>query len=402
MTILSAFAGLLGQGGTPLCAIARGRKREDEAARVMGNSFTLLMTAAAVLMILSWALLRPLLTLFGAAADTMDYAAGYLRIYIAGTPFVMVSLGMNGYINAQGFPRRGMMTVLLGAAVNIVLDPIFIFAFGMGVEGAALATVLAQLASALWCFLFLRGKRAVLAFTGETMVLRRSLVAGILSLGVTNFIMGLTNALIQAVANRQLEYYGGEIHLSAFVIISALRMIFAEIIQGFGGGMQPVLGYNYGAGRRDRVLGSIRFTALCCISSALVIWALFLLIPAPLVRLFTPEERLIRTAVPAMRIYYCGICFMALQTISQYTFLGLGRSKMAIVFSLLRKVALVMPAMLLLPRIPALGVNGVYWSEPISDLLGGGTAFVTMLLTVYLPTRRALPAEKTDEEVFVS
>lgn len=222
ITALSAFAGLFGQGGAPLCSIARGRKDLEGAARVMGNSLTMLLAASLALMALAWGLMRPVLYLFGASDSTIGYAMEYLGIYVAGTPFVMVALGMNPYINAQGMARRGMMTVLLGAAANILLDPLFIFTFGMGVRGAALATVLSQALSAGWCLAVLLGKKAILRLTRDTMRLRPAVAKSILSLGITNFVMSITNSLIQAVANRQLGIYGGDLYVGAITVINSL------------------------------------------------------------------------------------------------------------------------------------------------------------------------------------
>ena len=393
ITALSAFAGLFGQGGAPLCSIARGRKDLEGAARVMGNSLTMLLAASLALMALAWGLMRPVLYLFGASDSTIGYAMEYLGIYVAGTPFVMVALGMNPYINAQGFARLGMMTVLLGAAANILLDPLFIFTFGMGVRGAALATVLSQALSAGWCLAVLLGKKAILRLTRDTMRLRPAVAKSILSLGITNFVMSITNSLIQAVANRQLGIYGGDLYVGAITVINSLRTVYTEVIHGFGAGLQPVIGYNYGAGVKKRVLECIRFATMVGVTLGLMVWGIFVLFPRPLIRCFTPDETLMAVAVPAVRIYFCGFGFMSLQFVAQNTFQGLGRARSAIVFSVLRKVVLVLPLMLILPRLWGLGAYGVYWSEPVSDILGGGAAFTTMMLTVYRPIHRQMRKE---------
>ena len=393
ITIVSAFAGLFGEGGGPLCSIARGRGDREAASRVMGNAFTLLLLASAVLLAAARAAMEPVLLAFGASEETLGYAEQYLGLYLWGTPFVFIALGMNVYINAQGLASRGMVTVLLGAAANIVLDPLFIFTFGMGVRGAAVATVISQGLSAGWCLAVLRGRRAVLELSGRTMALRGRVVKGILSLGVTNFVMGVTNSLIQAVANRELGLYGGDLYVGAITVINSLRTVFNELIHGFGAGLQPVIGYNYGAGEKKRVLECVRFSTLGAVSFALAVWGVFMAVPEPLIRLFTPDDALVAVAVPAVRIYFCGFSFMSLQFVAQNTFQGLGRAKYAIFFSLLRKVVLVVPLMMLLPRLWGLGAYGVYWSEPVSDLLGGGAAFITMLLTVCRPIRRELREE---------
>ena len=241
ISILSAFAGLFGQGGAPLCSMARGRGDNDEASRVMGNAFSMLLVSSVALGLLTWAFLDPVITVFAAGKEASSYAREYLAVYLIGTTFSFVSLGMNVYINAQGFATRGMLTVLLGAAANIVLDPLFIFAFRMGVRGAAAATVLSQALSAAWCFLFLRSDKTPLELSWRTMAPRKKIMGRIMSLGVADFVMGATNSAIQTVANRQLGLYGGDLYVGAITVVNSLRTIFTEIIHGFGSGIQPVL-----------------------------------------------------------------------------------------------------------------------------------------------------------------
>ena len=386
ITILSAFAGLFGQGGAPLFSIARGKGDREEAGRIMGNALTLLLTSSLVLTALSFAFAEPMLRLLGARDTTVGYGVAYLRIYVLGTPLVFLTLGMNPYVNAQGYARRGMVTVMLGAGANILLDPVFMFLLGMGVRGAALASVLSQGLSALWCMTFLCGKRPPISVRRAYMPLRGRIVRRILSMGVTNFVMLGTNSLIQAVANAMLGLYGGDLYIGSMTIINSLRTVFFEITHGFTGAAQPVLGYNYGAGRYDRVLKAIRFNTLVGAAIAAGFWLSFSLGASLFVRIFTAESALIAVAVPAVRIYFCGSVFMTLQSSAQSVFVGLGKAKQAIFFSLLRKVIIVVPLMLLLPR--RLGANGVFWSEPISDVLGGCAAFITMYYTVYRPMGR--------------
>lgn len=393
ISILSAFAGLFGQGGAPLCSMARGRGDNEEAARVMGNAFLMLLVSSVVLGLIVWAFLDPILAAFSVGEEAVGYAREYLAAYLTGITFSFISLGMNVYINAQGFATRGMLTVLLGAAANIVLDPIFIFVFDMGVRGAAVATVIAQALSAAWCFFFLRGDKALLELSRRTMEPRKKIMGSILSLGVSNFVMGATTSAIQTVANRQLGFYGGDLYVSAITIVNSLRTIFTEIVHGFGAGIQPVLAFNYGAGEKKRVLETIRFSFIGAASFAVVIWAVFMLLPEPLIRIFTPDEALIAVAVRAVRIYFCGFVFISLQLVAQNTFRSLGKARQAIFFSLLRKIVLVVPLMLLLPGVFGLGADGVYWSEPVSDLLGGGAAFTTLVLTIYRPLAKELKEE---------
>ena len=400
ISILSAFAGLFGQGGAPLCSMARGRGNNDEASRVMGNAFSMLLVSSVALGLLTWAFLDPVITVFAAGKEASSYAREYLAVYLIGTTFSFVSLGMNVYINAQGFATRGMLTVLLGAAANIVLDPLFIFAyfmqifaFRMGVRGAAAATVLSQALSAAWCFLFLRSSKTPLELSWRTMAPRKKIMGRIMSLGVADFVMGATNSAIQTVANRQLGLYGGDLYVGAITVVNSLRTIFTEIIHGFGSGMPPLLAFTYRAGSKKRVLETIRFSTLGAAVFSLLVWAVFMLFPEPLIRIFTPDEALIAVAVRAVRIYFCGFVFMSLQFVAQNSFRSLGKARQAIFFSLLRKIVLVVPLMLLLPGVFGLGADGVYWSEPISDLLGGGAAFTTLMLTVYRPLAKELKEE---------
>ena len=387
ITILSAFAGLFGQGGAPLFSIERGRGNAAQAGRIMGNSMTLLLGSSVILALLVRGISRRALLALGAGENTLGYALDYLHVYLFGTPLVFITLGMNSYVNAQGFARRGMMTVMLGAAANIALDPLFIFVLGMGVRGAALATVLSQAVSAAWCTLFLCSARAAIPLRRENLRLRADIVRRIVSLGVSNFMAQATNSVIQAVANRQLSVFGGELSIGAMTIINALRTAFFQVIMGVAAGMQPVIGYNYGAGARKRVLECIRFTTAVGVGFLLFAWLLLETIPAAFVRIFTDEAALIAIAVPSVRIYYSAIFFMALQLVSQNIFTGLGKAKHAVFFSLFRKVVIETPLMLLLPA-AGLGAAGVFWSEPVSDVIGGLAAFTTMLLTVYLPLRR--------------
>ena len=392
ITILSAFAGLFGQGGAPLFSIARGRGDAEQAGRIMGNSMTLLLLSSVTLAVLARLVSRPVLLSLGAGENTLPYALDYLHVYLLGTPLVFITLGMNSYVNAQGFARRGMMTVMLGAAANIVLDPLFIFVFGMGVRGAALATVLSQAVSASWCTLFLRSTRASIPLQARNMGLRADIVRRIVSMGVSNFMAQGTNSVIQAVGNRELALYGGELFIGAMTIINALRTAFFQVIMGVSAGMQPVIGYNYGADRRERVLECIRFTTAVGVGFMLATWLLLELVPTPFVRIFTDDPALVDIAVPAVRIYYCAIFFMSLQLVGQSVFTGLGRAKQAVFFSLFRKVVIEAPLMVLLPRW-GMGAAGVFWSEPVSDVVGGLAAFITMLITVYFPLRREIQKE---------
>lgn len=381
--IVSAFTNLFGQGGAPLCSIARGEGDIDRAERIMGNSFTLLLISGVVLSILGLLLKRPLLYMFGASDATFPYANDYITVYLIGSIFVMIGLGMNYYINSQGFARVGMSTVLLGAIANIILDPIFIFLFDMGVRGAALATILSQALSALWVLRFLCSSRAILRLRLKNMRLEAPIVKRITSLGLSGFTMSCTNSLVQIACNASLQQFGGDLYVGIMTVINSVREIISMPISGVTSGAQPVLGYNYGAGKGRRVKEGIRFMIIVCVGYSLFVWALVMLFPSLFIRIFNQDPQMLAIGQSSMRLYYMGFFLMSMQFIGQSTFVALGKSKQAVFFSLFRKVVLVVPLVLILPHLFGLGVNGVFLSEPISDLLGGGACFVTMMLTVW-------------------
>ena len=381
--IVSAFTNLFGQGGAPLCSIARGEGDIDRAERIMGNSFTLLLISGVVLSILGLLLKRPLLYMFGASDATFPYANDYITVYLIGSIFVMIGLGMNYYINSQGFARIGMSTVLLGAIANIILDPIFIFLFDMGVRGAALATILSQALSALWVLRFLCSSRAILRLRLKNMRLEAPIVKRITGLGLSGFTMSCTNSLVQIACNASLQQFGGDLYVGIMTVINSVREIISMPISGVTSGAQPVLGYNYGAGKGRRVKEGIRFMIIVCVGYSLFVWALVMLFPSLFIRIFNQDPQMLAIGQSSMRLYYMGFFLMSMQFIGQSTFVALGKSKQAVFFSLFRKVVLVVPLVLILPHLFGLGVNGVFLSEPISDLLGGGACFVTMMLTVW-------------------
>ena len=382
ISILMGFANLCGMGGAPLCSICRGRGENDEAEQIMGNSFSLLLLFGSALTVLCLMFRRPILYLFGASDVTFPYANDYLTIYILGTLFVMISLGMNPFINAQGFSRMGMITVAVGAVVNIVLDPIFIFLMDLGVKGAALATVISQACSAVWVLKFLTGKKAILKLRMSALRLKAERVKRILSLGTSGFVMSMTNSLAQVLCNASLEAYSGDLYVGVMTVINSIREIITMPVQGITNGCQPVLGYNYGAGQYQRVRQGIRFTTVLTVGYSVAVWAVVMLLPEPLIRIFNNEPDLISVGIPAFRIYFATFFFMSFQFIGQSVFVGLGRSKNAVFFSLLRKAFIVAPLTLILPAV-GFGADGVFLAEPISNVLGGLACIITMYATVY-------------------
>jgi putative MATE family efflux protein len=376
-------------GGGPLCSIERGKGDLEEAERIMGNSFTLLLIFALVLTLLGEIFLRPILYAFGASDATIDYGMSYGRIYLAGNLFVLISLGMNSFINAQGFAKMGMGTTMIGAIANLLLDPLFIFAFGWGVRGAALATILSQALSALWVMKFLTGPKAQLRLKLSCMALEKKRVGRILSLGFSGFVMALTNSLVQICCNSVLSSYGGDLYVGVMTVISSIREVVSMPVQGISGGAEPVMGFNYGAKKPERVRQGIRFISLCTLVYAVLVWLLIRLVPGPMIRIFNSEPELLEVAIPALSIYFSTFFMMALQFAGQSTFVSLGKSRQAVFFSVFRKVIIVVPLTLLLPRLSYFGVSGVFWAEAISNVVGGVACFGTMYLTVYRKLRRA-------------
>lgn len=382
ISLVAAFANLFGMGGAPLCSIERGRSNTREAEMIMGNAFVLLVASGIVLTVSGLALKRPMLYLFGASDATYPFADSYLSIYLLGTVFVMISLGMNLFINAQGFGRVGMLTVLIGAVLNIILDPVFIFALGMGVQGAALATIISQGVSALWVLRFLTGKKALFTLKKSSFILDGARVRRILGLGTSGCVMQVTNSLIQFLYNSTLQLFGGDLYVGIMTVINSVREVVSMPIFGLTNGAQPVIGFNYGAGKPDRVKSSIKFITFVSLGYSLVIWLLIQGFPAFFIRIFDDDPAVLQAGIPSVRLFFMGFLFMALQFSGQTIFQALAKSRYAVFFSIFRKVILVIPLVILLPRI-GLGTAGAFLSEPISELIGGTACFTTMMLTVW-------------------
>ncbi len=383
ISMVIAFANLFGMGGAPLCSIERGRGRNDEAEMIMGNSFCLLVMFGVVLTILGLLFKRPMLYLFGASDQTFPYADSYVSIYLLGSVFVMIGLGMNSFINSQGFGRIGMMTVLLGAVANMILDPIFIFVLDMGVQGAALATVISQGLSAVWILRFLTGERTLLKLKRSSLQLQKERVKSIVALGLSGFTMSITNSLVQIMYNATLQIYGGDLYVGVMTVINSVREVVSMPVQGLTNSAQPVMGYNYGAGKYRRVKQAIVFTSFVAIGYTTVVWLLVHGFPEFFIRIFNQDADLVAAGIPSMQIYYFGFFLMSLQFAGQSVFVALGKAKRAVFFSIFRKVVIVMPLIWLLPKIGNLGVNGIFAAEPVSNLVGGAACFITMMVTVW-------------------
>lgn len=383
ITIISAFTNLFASGGAPLFSIARGAGDDKKASRIMNSTFLLLSMTALVLMAAGYLFQRPILYLFGASQATYPYASEYLSVYLLGTVFLMVGTGMNQFINAQGFPRTGMAVVVSGAVLNIALDPLFIFVFQMGVRGAAVATVLSQLVSAVLVLGFFKGKRTMFRLEWSKMRLQWQMVVKIIGLGMSGFIMAVTNSIVQIICNVTLKMYGGDLYIGVMTILNSVREIANIAVVGITNGAQPVLGFNYGAKEYKRVKQAIAITSLIGFLYTTVVWAVIMFEPEFFIRMFSDSEAMIAPGKEALKYYFYGFFFMSFQFAGQSTFVSLGKSKHAVFFSLFRKVIIVVPLTVWLPRLWNLGVDGVYLAEPISNAVGGLACFITMMCVVW-------------------
>ena len=389
ITLIMAFTALFGNGGVPLFSMARGAGDREKASKILGNSFCLLGVSAVILTTLGYLFHKPLLFAFGASEESFVYAGEYLRIYLAGTAFSMLTTGLNGYINAQGRPRIGMLSVIIGAAVNIALDPVFIFVFDMGVAGAALATVISQMFSACWVLSFLFGKNAIIPLRWENVRIGADITKGIVKLGTVNFIMQGTNFLVQAACNSTLYAFGGDMYVGIMTVTTSVRDIFMLPVSGMVSGAQPVISFNYGAKKYRRVISGIDFNTFVGFAYSLVAWMLIIAFPAFFFGIFSDKAEMLLPGIEMLKIYFFGFFFMAFQFAGQSTFQALGDARHAIFFSLLRKAVIVVPLTRLLPHL-GFGVAGVFMAEPISNVIGGTASYLTMRFTVYKKLKNSI------------
>lgn len=382
VTLIMAFTALFGNGGVPLFSMARGDKDEEKAADILGNAFGLLVISAVLLTTICMVFRRPILFAFGASEASYIYADEYLKIYLWGTMFSMIGTGCNGYINAQGFPKVGMFSTLIGAITNIILDPIFIFGLDMGVSGAALATIISQTFSAIWVLRFLTGKNALIPLRIRNIKIKKDISLEIFKLGTANFIMQGTNCLVQIVCNATLQGYGGDIYVGIMTVTNSVREIFMLPINGIISGAQPVISFNYGAKDYKRVKEGINFNTFIGASYTMFAWLMVIAFPRFWFSVFSDDMQMINVGIGALKIYFFGFVFMAFQFAGQSTFQALGDAKHAIFFSLLRKAFIVVPLTFILPMI-GFGVNGVFLAEPISNAVGGLASYIIMRRTIY-------------------
>ena len=380
ITLISAFSSFVGAGGAPLAAIWMGKGDKERAEKILGNGVSMLLFFTAVLMVFFYTFMRPLLYMFGASDATIEYAVSYISIYLLGTIFVELALGLNAFIISQGQSAVAMAAVLIGAVFNIVLDPIFIFGMNMGVEGAAWATVISQAFSALWTVGFLISKRSSLTIKVKAMKPEFSIIGKTMALGVSPFIMRATESLISIVMNSGLQKYGGDVYVGSLTIMQSVMQMYSAPLGGFTQGVQPIISYNFGAGKFDRVKKLYRSMIASSFLFAAAATALVMIFPGFFAGMFTNDKELIALVEQVMPIFMCGMLIFGLQQGIQPTFLALGQAKISLFIAIFRKVILLVPLALILPRF--FGVMGVYYAEPVSDIISALTATVLFLLNI--------------------
>ncbi len=391
ITMITAFTNLYGSGGMPLFAIRRGMGEDEEAGRLMDTSFSLLLFTAGILMIIGWIFGEPILRLLGASDAALTYSLPYLRIYLIGTAFTMLASGMNPFITAQGFPGIGMMTVVIGAVGNLILDPLFIFTLGLGIRGAAIATVIAQGLSAAFVLWFLFGRRIAIRvhlFSLHAFFHNWKRAWNIVSLGLSSFVMMFTNSLVQISCNNVLASTGGDVYVSVMAIVSSIRQMVELPVLAFAEGATPTISYNYGARRPQNVKKAMKVMAAMGVLYTLAAWGIISWQTHAFIRIFTSDHTILEDTARGVRLYFFAFPFMTFQYCGQTTFKALNKKKRAIFFSLFRKVVIVVPLTYMLPYVFHMGTDGVFLAEPVSNVIGGTACFVTMLLTILPELKR--------------
>ena len=391
--IISAFAALIASGGAPKASICMGKNDKESAEKILGGCFSLQLIISAILtaVLLIWN--KDLLLMFGASENTIDYASSYMSVYAIGTVFVQLTLGMGAFITAQGFAKTGMMTVLIGAVSNIILDPIFIFGFKLGVRGAALATILSQAISCAWVLIFLSGKRTYLKLQSKYMRIDGKLVFPCVALGLSAFIMQSSESVISVCFNSSLLKYGGDIAVGAMTILTSVMQFAMLPMQGIAQGAQPISSYNYGAKKTERVKKTFRLLLTTCLIYSLTIWAVIMAFPSIFAGIFTPDAELIDFTSKALRIYCAVLGIFGIQIACQMTFVSTGNAPCSIIVAIVRKFVLLLPLIYLMPQLIENKTMGVYLAEPVADVIA--VTFTAVLFSIQF--RKSLKKLSTDE-----
>ncbi len=386
LIIVSAFASLISAGGAPRASIFMGKGDHETAEKTMGSCFSLQVIVSLVLTAILLIFHRDLLMMFGASENTINYASSYIRIYALGTIFVQLTLGMNSYITAQGFSKISMLTILIGAVCNIILDPIFIFVFDMGVSGAALATIISQGISCVWVVAFLCGKKTLLRLKKETLKIRFDLVLPCIALGIAPFIMQSSESVISICFNSSLLRYGGDVAVGAMTILTSVLQLAMLPLQGLSQGAQPISSYNYGARNADRVKKVFRLLLISSLVYSVTLWAMVMFFPRVFAGIFTPDPTLLDFSEKALRIYCSALCLFGIQIACQMTFVSLGKAFSSIIVAVMRKFILLLPLIYILPQFLEDKTMAVYTAEPVADVLA--VAFTAVLF--YVQFKKAL------------
>lgn len=390
--IISAFAALIGMGGSPRAAIKMGENKNSDAENIMGNCFVSLIVISVILTVIFTIWGRELLMMFGASVDTIEYGASYMQIYVIGTIFVQMSLGLNPFISTQGFAKYAMLTVLIGAISNIVLDPIFIFVFDLGVQGAAIATVISQAISAIWVMKFLSSSKSQLKIQAKYFKLQPKIILPVLALGLSPFIMQSTESLVNIALNSSLQRYGGDKAVGSMTIIGSVMQFCLMPLTGLAASAQPIVGYNFGAKKMDRVKKTFKYLIVSALIFSVSLWAVVMIYPQGFVRLFLRDESLMATTVWAMRIFMSGIFMLGAQFACQQTFVALGQSVTCLSLALLRKVVLLIPLVYILPIFIEDNVKAIFLSEPIADIIA-----TTVTVSVFVLSFNKILAKRSNE-----
>lgn len=379
LMLINAFAMLAGSGGAPRAAIFMGKKDNKTAEKILGNCFALLILLAIILTVIFFAFAPQLLTLFGASDKTLPYATAYARIYILGSIFVLIVMGMNPFITTQGFARISMLTTVIGAVINIILDPVFIFVLGLGVRGAALATVLSQAVGAIWILCFLSGKKTILHLRKENFRLQKEIILPCLALGVSTFVMLSTESILSISFTSSLSKYGGDLAVGAMTIITSVSQLATLPLQGICQGGQPIISYNFGAGNKGRVKEAFFTQFKACTIFTICFWIIMLLFPKSFAGIFSNDSELIQYTAWALRIYMAGIFSVGFQICCQQSFMALGQAKISLLLACLRKLILLIPLIFILPVFLPDKVFAVFLAEPISDIVAATITTATFL-----------------------
>lgn len=380
--IISAFSSLIGMGGAPRAAIKMGEQNNKDAEKILGNCFSVLLIISAILTIIFLLFGEKLLWIFGASHDTIQYGLEYLNIYVVGTIFVQLTLGLNSFISTQGYAKFSMLTVVIGAVTNIILDPILMFGLNMGVRGAAVATVISQALSAAWVLRFLTGNKTKLKIRKENLKVNKAIIAPVLLLGISPFIMQSTESLLNVAFNFSLQKYGGDIAVGSMTIMASMMQILHLPLVGLTQGAQPITSYNYGSKNNERVKSTFKLLIKSAFVYSIIMWLLMIIFTDVFVSLFTNDTALKEYAVWASRIYLATAFVMAAQNSCQQTFVALGQAKVSMFLALLRKIILLIPLIFILPNFFENKVFAVLLAEPISDFIAATVTTITFAVQI--------------------